>query len=301
MLQLTTEIFRAELARAGFGFCLASAEGDWSKHGSISVASRFGYCAVEAVCRKCLVQSNKEFDAEFAEGNALLMKQIKGAAAISYRESKIMLSPQEHVLLDLSPGLGIEFLDNYSRFFWMKLPKSELFARGEEVEFGRVCNASSGEALALNAVLAGSTLSRLDASADVPFVIQLCRIAFASRRSSASSPNVKGTRFDEAMMVLDANLTSPELSLEWLAASSNVSARQLQREFRIRGMTFSQIVAERRVALATVKIRRNLSGGIPTNISHTAFECGFRDISSFNRTFKRVNGCCPSDFFRSRS
>jgi AraC-like DNA-binding protein len=85
----------------------------------------------------------------------------------------------------------------------------------------------------------------------------------------------------------------PDLSVHSVAARHGVSARYVQRIFEEAGSTFTQYLAEQRLAAAYKALRRRTSANLP--ISTIAFDCGFSDISHFNRAFRRRFGCTPSE------
>jgi AraC-like DNA-binding protein len=63
--------------------------------------------------------------------------------------------------------------------------------------------------------------------------------------------------------------------------------------FEAEGVTFSEFVLSRRLTRA----HRMLSDSRHAHltISALAFECGFGDLSYFNRVFRRLYGATPSD------
>jgi AraC-like DNA-binding protein len=85
----------------------------------------------------------------------------------------------------------------------------------------------------------------------------------------------------------------PDLSVHTVAASHGVSARYVQRVFEESGTTFTQYITEQRLAAAYKALRRRVSSQAP--ISSIAFDCGFSDVSHFNRAFRRRYGCTPTD------
>jgi len=78
-----------------------------------------------------------------------------------------------------------------------------------------------------------------------------------------------------------------------IAARYGVSARYVQRVFEEGGSTFTQYVTEQRILAAYKALRRLAASQVP--ISTIAFDCGFSDVSHFNRVFRRRFGCTPSD------
>jgi len=85
----------------------------------------------------------------------------------------------------------------------------------------------------------------------------------------------------------------PDLSVHAVAARHGVSARYAQRIFEESGTTFTQYVTEQRLAFAYQALRRPASADQP--ISTIAYDCGFSDISHFNRLFRQRFGCTPTD------
>jgi AraC-like DNA-binding protein len=66
----------------------------------------------------------------------------------------------------------------------------------------------------------------------------------------------------------------------------------VQRIFAESGSTFTQYVTEQRLA-AAYKALRHISNDLP--ISTIAYDCGFANVSHFNRLFRQRFGCTPSD------
>lgn len=85
----------------------------------------------------------------------------------------------------------------------------------------------------------------------------------------------------------------PDLSVHSIAAQHGVSTRYVQRIFEEAGTTFTQYLTDQRLACAYRALRRPSSSQVP--ISTIAFDCGFSDVSHFNRAFRRRFGCTPSE------
>lgn len=87
------------------------------------------------------------------------------------------------------------------------------------------------------------------------------------------------------------NLADPELSVASVAARHGCHPKQVQRLFAATGRTFTEFLLEQRLLLA----RRQLtSAGRCEKISTIAFDCGFNDLSYFNRAFRNLFGDTPS-------
>jgi AraC family transcriptional activator of tynA and feaB len=79
-----------------------------------------------------------------------------------------------------------------------------------------------------------------------------------------------------------------------LAQKFGCSERYVHKLFASTGRSVGEHVNERRIAECT----RNLLIEPDRTIAEIAFAAGFRDISHFNRLFKRINGTSPREFRR---
>jgi AraC family transcriptional regulator, positive regulator of tynA and feaB len=94
---------------------------------------------------------------------------------------------------------------------------------------------------------------------------------------------------------IDRHYSDPDLSAEKLAQKFHCSERYIHKLFSGTGRSVGQHVNDKRVAACTRDLldkRRN------KKITEIAFAAGFRDVSHFNRLFKRVNGIAPREFRR---
>ena len=82
------------------------------------------------------------------------------------------------------------------------------------------------------------------------------------------------------------------LSIDELARQAAMSPYHFLRTFRtLVGMTPHQYVLRTRLHRAALLLRRS-----DKPVAGIAFDCGFGDLSTFNRRFKRVMGANPSDY-----
>lgn len=109
----------------------------------------------------------------------------------------------------------------------------------------------------------------------------------ASERSS-----VKAARLAAAKAAIRAALHHPDLSAATIGTQLGISARYVQLLFEEDGETFSAHVTRLRMEW----LRRMLDDPRHAHrrISDLAFEAGFRDLSTFNRQFRRHFGEAPS-------
>lgn len=93
--------------------------------------------------------------------------------------------------------------------------------------------------------------------------------------------------------LIDDNFNG-ELTLAHAAKTSNLSVSHFSRLFKkTTGMTFKNYLSFYRINRAEELLFTTRS------ITEIAFECGFTDVNSFIRTFKRYKKCTPS-FYRNR-
>jgi AraC-like DNA-binding protein len=127
-------------------------------------------------------------------------------------------------------------------------------------------------------------------------VCDLVALALGATRDAAELARTRGlpaARLHAMKDDIRKHCHQPDFSVHVIAARYSVSARYVQRMFEESGITFTQYITEQRLAAASNALRRHAASQVP--ISTIAFDCGFSDISHFNRVFRRRFGCTPSD------
>ncbi len=104
---------------------------------------------------------------------------------------------------------------------------------------------------------------------------------------------LRAAKFHAVKSYIAANLHRHDLNVNGVAEQNRLGPRQIQRLFESEGTTFSEHVLMKRLdrvheALLNARLRHR-------SISDIAYECGFGDISHFNRVFRRRFGATPSD------
>jgi AraC family transcriptional activator of tynA and feaB len=95
---------------------------------------------------------------------------------------------------------------------------------------------------------------------------------------------------------IDRQSDDPGLGAAKLAAKFRCSERYVHRLFAKTGCSVGEHVNEKRIAACTRQLLDHNSAH--RTIAEIAFAAGFRDISHFNRLFKRCNGVTPREFRR---
>jgi AraC-like DNA-binding protein len=109
----------------------------------------------------------------------------------------------------------------------------------------------------------------------------------------AQAGGLRAARLSAIKQDIEERLDRPELSLAEVAGRHGCTPRGVQRLFEAEGTTFTEHVLRRRIARA-----HRLLGNphqAPEKISTIAYNCGFSDVSYFNRVFRRHYGMSPSD------
>jgi AraC-like DNA-binding protein len=89
------------------------------------------------------------------------------------------------------------------------------------------------------------------------------------------------------------HLEQPDLSVAALAGRHGCTPRQVQRLFEATGTTFTEYVLTQRLERAhTMLVNPRFKD---EKISTIAYDCGFADVSYFNRMFRRCYEAAPSD------
>jgi AraC family transcriptional regulator, positive regulator of tynA and feaB len=165
--------------------------------------------------------------------------------------------------------------------------------------------------LALSATEAGRALSRtlagyseLCLSAQAPsniaalggaHIVDLISHATGVLAEGPSEPIKAPVMLSMMLDHIDRHSGDPGLSAVMLARKFHCSERYVHKLFSGTGRSVGEHVNERRIVACT---RDLLDNGQSRTIAEIAFAAGFRDISYFNRLFKRSNGATPREVRR---
>ncbi len=109
----------------------------------------------------------------------------------------------------------------------------------------------------------------------------------------AEGRGLRAARLHAIKQDIARNLDQPDLSVTALAIRHGCTPRFVQRLFETEGTSFTEYVLAQRLARARRILtdpRRDCE-----KISTVAYDCGFGDVSYFNRVFRRSYGAAPSD------
>lgn len=146
-------------------------------------------------------------------------------------------------------------------------------------------------------LLGDGELSRDMADAAGAHLLDLVALMLGASRDSAVLARTRGLRAIRLRAVLEAvdkRFREPGLSPSAVGRALGLSGRYVQDLLCETGQTFTERVLEARLQA----VRRALAdpARMENTIADVAFECGFGDVSHFNRAFKRRFGCTPGAF-----
>lgn len=104
---------------------------------------------------------------------------------------------------------------------------------------------------------------------------------------------VGAARLELAKREILKQLHDPALGVTAVARGQGVTPRYLQRLFEGEGGSFTEFLRDARLDLTFARL--DDAAKIGDSISTIAFDCGFSDLSHFNRSFRRRFGQTPSD------
>ena len=110
-------------------------------------------------------------------------------------------------------------------------------------------------------------------------------LALAARRGG-----LRAIRLKAVLMILEKRFAEPDFSAQKLAVAAGLSERYVNELLYEAGASFTMRLNELRLRKAAELLTRGAEG----RISDIAFDCGFNDLSYFNRCFRRRFGLTPS-------
>jgi AraC-like DNA-binding protein len=130
----------------------------------------------------------------------------------------------------------------------------------------------------------------------VAHIYDLAALAMGATRDAAEFAKNRGlaaARLRAIKTDIAANLSRGDLSVGEIALRQRVTPRYVQMLFETEGTTFSEFVRNARLNKAhRMLVDQRL---VDRSISVIAFEAGFRDLSYFNKAFRRRFGGTPSE------
>jgi AraC-like DNA-binding protein len=109
---------------------------------------------------------------------------------------------------------------------------------------------------------------------------------------AAETGGIRAARIRSVLAAIAEHAGDPKFGVETMAAELSVTTRHIQRVLEETGKTFSEHLIEQRLRRAWQLLTDPQSSR--AKIAAIAFESGFSDLSTFNRTFRRRFGETPT-------
>jgi len=186
------------------------------------------------------------------------------------------LADRLHELIPIHPMLG----HRLNRIRHLQVPDAEQFTQLLHMLHREQQQQNPGSEIAIDA------LFRL-------LLIELCRAAPAGAEHTDAGFN---PRMEAVRQYLDTHF-SESIRLETLCEISNLQKANLCRQFKeYTGLSTGEYLKRRRLAAALQQLRTTRE-----KILTLCHDCGFSDISNFNRTFREAFNQSPSEYRKSVS
>lgn len=243
-----------------------------------------------------------------ANEQLFLIVQIEGCCGVEHSEKHSVLNVGDCILVDSTRPTTFYFGGAYSNHLSMSLPYQLTHSHGSgKFDVGRKLEAYDPMAIMLRALLA-KILSTPESDAQAgnlrDLMYHATRQAFVSEAQAmpplASLSDSASRRLQVVEVLIDQHLTNTRLSAKWLATKVGVSTRTLQQHFQGLGMTCTTVIRDKRLRFAREKIEQiRIQRGTQT-IADIAYSSGFNDVSYFNRSFRELFDCAPTDLLKRR-
>jgi AraC-like DNA-binding protein len=219
------------------------------------------------------------------------------AAQMVHRGREFTMRPGCMVLLKLDEPFFSADGANHKRFTNVHLPMATLRAMvaGVDDMVGR--ELAPGGALSLAMDYSDLLLRHPDAIDEAGFAIaahlnDLAALGLGARGDTAVAAQrggLRAVRLKAVLTILERRFTEPDFSAQKLAAAAGLSERYVNELMYEAGASFTVRLNELRLRKAAERLAHGQG-----RISDVAFDCGFNDLSYFNRCFRRRFGLTPS-------
>jgi AraC-like DNA-binding protein len=217
---------------------------------------------------------------------------------VMHRGCEFVLRPGAIALLKLDePFLAVDGT-SHKRFTNVHFPTTTLRAMVPGVDAMVARELAPGGALSLAMDYSDLLLKHADAvdeagMAIAAHLLDLAAIGLGARSDhgiAAQRGGLRAVRLKAVLMILERRFAEPDFSAQKLAFEAGLSERYVNELVFEAGASFSARLTELRLR----KAADLLSHDGERRVSDIAFECGFNDLSYFNRCFRRRFGLTPS-------
>lgn len=227
---------------------------------------------------------------------------LAGRSIVTGRGRELTLDAGDAVLLTYGETRSVT-RPGLVRHLVVRIPRTSLKLLVRDVDDAIMRRFPSG-AGALNLLVSYVRALMDDTAADSPHIARLAlahicdliAVTLGAAREASGVAGGRGLRAARLCAVkgdIEAHLPQPELSASGVARRLRISESYVRKLFEDEDTSFSEFVLARRLAIAQRMLCDRQRAD--QTIASIAFECGFGDLSYFNRTFKRAYGATPSE------
>ncbi len=219
-------------------------------------------------------------------------------AMVTHRGRDFVMRPGAMVLLKLDEPFFSADGANHKRFTNVHLPTTTLRAMVPGVDAMVGCELAPGGALSLAMDYSDLLLrhpNAVDAAgmAIAAHLLDLAALGLGARGDHAIAARrggLRAVRLKAVLQIMVKRFSEPDFSAQRLATAAGLSERYVNELLFEAGASFTTRLNELRLRRAADL----LAHGNQRRISDIAFECGFNDLSYFNRCFRRRFGLTPT-------
>ncbi len=303
--RLPVDQFQSDLRSICGSFQVIPVAGQSTLRGAIGTEERCGFQFAHVAKNLQSIRRTKRNVVQDDAEHFFLILQEEGRALMSQRDTASLLRPGDFILIDSTEPSEFTFFGDYSRQLSVHLPRTELHQRfGDVLRGGLFLPRTDHTAQAICAVLAkafepGSNQSQSNYLAEAMYGL-LGAMLYASGEGMHSrhiDAEVGSAQLlERALNYFETKFFDGNLSISSMATDLNVSSRQLQRAFLSMNTTPTDYLVQKRLAMACQSLKSRQSAMSRPLISTIAYNCGFNDLSYFNRLFRSTFGCTPGQY-----
>ncbi|MEC7762035.1 MAG: helix-turn-helix domain-containing protein [Pseudomonadota bacterium] len=234
-----------------------------------------------------------------------LIVQEEGQSLMQQAGTTTMMTPGDMILIDSTLPSEFTFFGKYMRHLSLHLSRAELRQRFGDISFsGRSIRAQDRHAIALSAII-GSAFRPETSDTQSGFLKEAIFGVLGAALYEQTDPE-QSRHFDadintaqileRASAMIDRCFADSTLTPGCLAEQMGISIRHLQRAFACIGLTPTDYLMRRRLEKACRLLEERKRSGAQTLVSTIAYQCGFNDVSYFNRQFRRAFDCSPGQY-----
>ena len=225
-----------------------------------------------------------------------LILQRKGRAILEQNGCIADITPGDMFLVDSTQESCFRYNCGYSLQLSLHLPREEMRHRfGRRISGGMKVAKIDPLGLSMRALLAKLSSEEGGFQSHVVEAFYSVFGALLTERASGGLIVCNPNRLvaQRALTLIANNFREIDFTTTTLAELTGVSLRGLQRAFKLIGETPHERLQTYRINAAQELLKESIQNGYGLTVSSVAFQCGFSDLSTFYRLYRRTYGHPP--------